>query len=57
MYPILNVLISNLKLVFEKFKSQSRNWKFWVKKYQLSNLNKILPATYSEDSNLETENL
>ena len=40
-HPILNVVISNLTLVFENFESKSPNLEFWVKKYQLSNLNEI----------------
>ena len=40
-YPISKILISNLKFVLENFKM----WAFWAKKYQLSDLNEILPAT------------
>ena len=39
-YPISKILISNLKFVFKNFEMRV----FWVKKYQLSDLNEILPA-------------
>ena len=44
LYPTLKVLISNLTLVFENFDPKYRNVSIYAKKYQLPNLNEILPV-------------
>ena len=45
-YPILNVLILNLSLVFENFEPKSPIGHFWVKMYQPFNLNEISHVPY-----------
>ena len=55
MYPILNVFISNLALVFENFKPNPQIWAFWVKKHQLSNFNKNLPVLYFKGANFKSD--
>ena len=45
MYPFSNMLIPNLTLVLENFES---------KKYQLSNLNEILPVPYFEGADFKS---
>ena len=52
--PFSKVLISNLILVFENFEPKCPNWDIWAKKYQLSNLNKILLAPYFEGSDFKS---
>ena len=47
----------NFQLAFA-FQSSSQSvqiWAFWVKKYQLSNLNKILPVLYFQDTDFKSD--
>ena len=55
MYTISNVLIANLTLAFEKFESKSLNLGIMGKKYQLSNLNEILPLYYFEGADFKSD--
>ena len=54
-YPILKVLISNLSLLFKNFEPKYPNSVFWVKKYQLSNINEISHLPYFECGNFKSD--
>ena len=53
MFPVSNVLISSLTLVLKIFRANPWIWTFFVKKYQLFNLNKILPVPDFESADFK----
>ena len=53
MYPTLNVLISNLTFVFEKFESKSPKYEHFGSK--LSDLNDVLLVSYDEGADFKSD--
>ena len=53
--PILNVVISNLTLVFENFEPEFPNIGIMGKKCQLSNLNNIFTVHYFEGADFKPD--